>query len=238
MAGGLSDLMAKLNITTEPDAFLKWFWEGTNGNELIRELNSYAQKNELDDRIRREKDCPNVYAIVLNNFSIGRDEEWKLVKVGLTHKSIKRNSNNRMEQLQKIIESKLNKDSNRAATASKSEVKASILFAVRIGSVDTTPFHDTEARIRGKVGTPIKTAKAKEQNLHAPTEWVLTTQSQIKEILERLNDKKAESGSAEDLIDVFKDINPPQVPPNKFPDWVEEEKCERRKKTELNNCHE
>lgn len=161
-----------------------------------------------------------MYAIVLNNFSIGRDEEWKLVKVGFTHKSIKRNSNNRMEQLQKIIESKLNKDSNRAATASKPKVKASVLFAVRIGSVDTTPFHDTEARIRGKVGTPIKTAKAEEQNLHAPTEWVLTTQSQIKEILKKLDAKKAESGSAEDLIDVFKDINPPQVPPNKFSDWV------------------
>lgn len=117
MAGSSSDLMAKLNITMEPDVFLKWFWEGTNGNELIRELNSYAQKNELDDRIRREKYCPNVYAIVLNNFSIAGDKKWKLVKVGFTHKSIKRNSNNRMEQLQKIIESKLNKDSNRAATA-------------------------------------------------------------------------------------------------------------------------
>ena len=230
MAGSLSDLMAKLNITTEPDAFLEWFWEGTNGNDLIRELNSYAQKKDLDDRIRREKDCPNVYAIVLNNFSIARDKKWKLVKVGFTHKSIKRNSNNRMEQLQEIIESKLNKDSNRAATASKPEVKASVLFAVRIGSVDTTPFRDTEARIRGKVGTPIKTAKAKEQNLHASTEWVLTTQSHINKILKKLNDKKAESGSAEDLIDVFKDINPPQVPPNKFPDWVEEEKCEGGKK--------
>ena len=223
MAGSLSDLMAKmakLNITTEPDAFLEWFWKGTNGNDLIRELNSYAQKKGLDDRIRREKDCPHVYAIVLNNFTIGRDKEWKLVKVGFTHQSIKRNSNNRMEQLQKIIESKLNKDSNRAATASKPEVKASVLFAVRIGSVDTTPFHDTEARIRGKVGIPIKTAKAKERNLHAPTEWVLTTQSQIDEILEKLDAKKAESGSAEDLIDVFKKIEPPQVPPNKFSDWV------------------
>lgn len=220
MAGSLSDLMAKLNITMEPDVFLKWFWEGTNGNELIRELNSYAQKNELDDRIRREKYCPNVYAIVLNNFPIAGDKKWKLVKVGFTHKSIKRNSNNRMEQLQKIIESKLNKDSNRAATASNSEVKASVLFAVRIGSVDTTPFRDTEDRIRGKVGTPIKTAKAEEQNLHAPTEWVLTTQSHIDEILERLDTKKAESGSAEDLIDVFKVLKPPQVPPNKFSDWV------------------
>ena len=91
---------------------------------------------------------------------------------------------------------------------------------MRIGSVDTTPFRDTEARIRGKVGTPIKTAKAEEQNLHAPTEWVLTTQSHIEEILERLDTKKAESGSAEDLIDVFKVLKPPQVPPNKFSDWV------------------
>lgn len=225
MAGSLSDLMAKmakLNITTEPDAFLEWFWKGTNGNDLIRELNSYAQKKGLDDRIRREKDCPHVYAIVLNNFTIARDKdsEWKLVKVGRTHKSIKRNSNNRMEQLQKIIESKLNKDSNRAATASKPEVKASILFAVRIGSVDTTPFHETEARIRGKVGIPIKREKADEYNLHAPTEWVLTTQSKIKEISKKLDDKKAESGSAEDLIDVFQDINPPQVLPNEFSDWV------------------
>ena len=124
MAGSLSDLMAKLNITMEPDVFLKWFWEGTNGNELIRELNSYAQKNELDDRIRREKYCPNVYAIVLNNFSIGRDEEWKLVKVGFTHKSIKRNSNNRMEQLQKIIDSEAKQRLKSSGNCIKAESKS------------------------------------------------------------------------------------------------------------------
>lgn len=42
MVGSLFDLMVKLNIIMEFDVFLKWFWEGINGNELIRELNSYV----------------------------------------------------------------------------------------------------------------------------------------------------------------------------------------------------
>ena len=64
------------------------------------------------------------------------------------------------------------------------------LFALRIGSVDTTPFHETENRIRRKVGTPIKTAKAKELNLPVPTEWVLTTQEHIDKIKKAIEEMK------------------------------------------------
>ena len=65
MGESLSDVT--LALKTKPDDFPKWFWDGTKGNDLIRQLNDYAEKQHLSDRIRREKHCPHIYAIVLNN---------------------------------------------------------------------------------------------------------------------------------------------------------------------------
>ena len=181
----LSKMMADLNLPGNSADFPKWFWTGSNGNNLIRVLNFYALEEKIgDDRIRREKEYPCVYALVLNNFPKAKD--WKLVKVGFTHKSTKKDSNNRMEQLTREIESNLKQE----ATASKPPVMVATLFALRIGSVDTTPFHETENRIRRKVGTPIKTAKAKELNLPVPTEWVLTTQEHIDKIKKAIEEMK------------------------------------------------
>lgn len=223
----LSDMMATLNLPKKSANFPEWFWTKSNGNNLIRVLNFYALEKKIgDDRIRREKEYPCVYALALNNFPMPEGRDWKLVKVGFTHKSTKKDSNNRMEQLTREIESNL----NQGATASNPPVTVATLFALRIGSVDTTPFHDTENRIRRKVGTPITKERAKELNLPVPTEWVLTTQSHIEKMKDAINevkkstteeDEKLKKGEVDitavpDLIDVFlskRSLPAPPLPP-------------------------
>lgn len=242
----LSNIMANLNLPQNPAHFPGWFWRRSNGNNLIRVLNFYAHEKKIgDDRIRREKEFPCVYALALNNFSIAGGSNWKLVKVGFTHKSTKKDSNNRMEQLTREIESNL----KREATASKPPVTVAKLFALRIGSVDTTPFHETENRIRRKVGTPITKEKAKELKLPVPTEWVLTTQGHIEKIkaaIEKMKkftteeDEKLKKGEVDitavpDLIDVFlSKWSPPTppLPPTKFQDWIQKEAGKKEPKKE------
>ena len=170
---GLSNALKALNIK-DRNCFLEWFWTESNGNELIKELNQYAQKKNLTDRIRREELSPTVFGIVVNYFPFSEVSEWKLVKVGFTHGSIKRGSNNRMEQLLKQLESEIKQSDKKAS--------ASVLFRFPIGCVDTTPFYEKEAQIREKVGTKVKKEKAKEFKLPTPTEWVLTTQEHINHI--------------------------------------------------------
>ena len=290
MGDSLSDVTVALK--TKPDDFPKLFWNGTNGNDLIKKLNDYAERQHLSDRIRREKHCPHIYAIVLNNFPIPGDSQWKPVKVGFTHQPVKRGSKNRMELLIRKIEKELNKleseeseseeseseeseseefeeseeseeseskdseseeselheDSNNGATASKSKVPvtASVLFALRIGSVDTSSYHKTEARIREKVGTPIKKEKAKKYNLPVPTEWVLTTQSHINKMKKKLKARKVKGLTSGEAIEIFKNITPPTFPSDTLPGWVKEKskrkeqkkRAKEVKKTELNNCRE
>lgn len=261
MGDSLSDVTVALK--TKPDDVPKLFWNGTKGNDLIKELNDYAERQHLSDRIRREKHCPHIYAIVLNNFPIPGDGQWKAVKVGFTHQPVKRGRKNRMELLTRKIEKELNEleseeseseeseseeseseefeeseeseskdsesekselleDSNYGATASKSKVTASVLFALRIGSVDTSSYHKTEARIRGKVGTPIKKEKAKERNLPVPTEWVLTTQRHIDKMKGKLKARKVKGFTSGEAIEIFKDITPPTIPRDTLPGWVKE----------------
>lgn len=210
MERSLSHSMAALSFEdckTESE-LMAWFWQGTNGNNFIRKLNKYAKEHNRHDRIRREKDGPSVYAIVLNKFVLGESRKYRLVKVGFTEKSIKRGSNNRMEQLEREIESE------------KPNSGPSVLFAVRIGAVDTSWFRDTEDRIRKKVGTPITSAKAKKLHLPVPTEWVLTTQEHIDQIKDKLKAMKADG--AADSIDAFKDIRAPTLP-EAYKKWAEEE---------------
>lgn len=192
---GLSDALKALKLD---DDFSKSFWDGTNGNDLIKQLNKYAHDKGLPDRIRREKHSPVVYAIVVNNFP-SELKDWKLVKVGFTHQSIKKGDNNRMEQLKRQLESEIKESDQKASAA--------ILFALPIGCVDTTSFYDTEARIREKVGKLVKKEKAKELNLPTPTEWVLTTQQHIDDIIKLKTE--AYKDNSKDAIDIFKDIKAP-----------------------------
>uniref|UniRef100_A0A7M5XPA4 Uncharacterized protein n=1 Tax=Clytia hemisphaerica TaxID=252671 RepID=A0A7M5XPA4_9CNID len=181
--------------------FCEWFWTGTNGNNLIKELNKYAIKNKTtDDRIRREKDGPVIYAIVLDKFDHGLespfyDEACKLVKVGYTHVSVKTGSDNRMEKLKKKIKNKY------------PDSKPTIKYRFPIGCGDTTPAYDVERRIREKFGEKVHADEIEKLNLPVTTEWVLTTQSHLDKITKA--SKKAKTDCIADLIDIFKDIKPP-----------------------------
>lgn len=192
---------------TREEFVREWFWRGTNGNDLIKELNT-SRPSRGNDYIRREKARPTVYGIVLNK-GLGDevDHEWKLCKVGFTHVNTDPGEGNRMEQV--IADIKRKYDSKGKGRKAKPDV----LFVLAIGAVDTTPFSDTEKRIRNAVGWPLDKKVAKELGLPCSTEWVLTTQKFIDVIKDKIKKLK---GNA-DPIDLFKDckFNPP-----KQPSWV------------------
>ena len=135
---------------TTREEFVEWFWSGTNGNELIKELN--GSESHGDDYIRREKERPTIYGIVLNDGSFpGRvgNVQWKLCNIGFTHVNTATGTRNRMEQVKVEIESKY--DSKRK-DGKPQVAPASVLFVLPIGAVDVTTFSDTEKRIRNAVG--------------------------------------------------------------------------------------
>lgn len=216
IAGGVNDL--KLETWTTWNEFCKWFWKESNGNHLIKKLN--ASPHRKSDYVRREKLRPVVYCVVVNERDFpGTTEqktktkeaikvEWKLCKVGFTHVDTTPGTNNRMETLMEEVCKKYNeKKEGRKA-------KASVLFKLPIGAVDTTPFFDTEKRIRLDVGWPIRKDLAKKLGLPCSTEWVLTTQGFINKIIEEIEKRR---GTA-DPIDLFKDLkfckqNPMPEPP-------------------------
>ena len=159
LSRGKSPLCARTEWPKTREEFVEWFWSGTNGNELIKELNS--SESHGDDYIRREKERPTIYGIVLNDGSfpgkVGK-VQWKLCNVGFTHVNTATGTKNRMEQVKVEIEGKYDskrKDRKPAAAT------ASVLFVLPIGAVDVTTFSDTEKRIRNAVGWPIQTALAK-----------------------------------------------------------------------------
>ena len=201
-------LMAGNWPTTEDEFVNAWFWEGQNGNNLVKRLN---QVSGVTDRIRREKFAPHIYGIVLNDdqfpFRDDEDVQWKLCKIGFTHKDTTPGENNRMKQLVREIQSKYTKTNKREATAE-------ILFVVQIGAVDSTPYNLTEERIRKKVGKPVHKEVAKKYGLVCSTEWVLTTQDYIDRIMgmkKKKNDSIKEKREG-DLIDIFKDLKENAVP--------------------------
>ena len=52
--------------------FLRWFWQGTNGNNLVKKLNNVPR---LRDYIRRETYPPHIYGVVLNHGTFPFKEE-------------------------------------------------------------------------------------------------------------------------------------------------------------------
>ena len=184
------------------EAFLKWFWEEKNGNTLVKKLN---RVDNVTDRIRREKFAPHIYGIVLNDrefpFKDENGKQWKLCKIGFTHQDTASGTNNRMEQLRAKIQSKYEEKN-------KSKPTAATLFVVRIGAVDTNPYHSTEERIRKRVGKPVHKEVAKKYGLMCSTEWVLTTQDYIDGIMK----KKDDFAGAGDVIDIFKDLREQDTP--------------------------
>ena len=182
--------------------FITWFWKGQNGNNLIKKLNQASNT----DRIRREKFPPHIYGIVLKDgvFPFKEQEQWRLCKIGFTHKDTTPESNNRMDQLEKTIPSKYEKKN----TLKSNQATAKTFFVVAIGAVDTTEYNDTEKRIREKFGTPVPKDVAKKYGLECPTEWVLTTQRHITRIKGMIQSYTGDG----DEIDIFKNIKDKDVP--------------------------
>jgi len=117
-----------------------------------------------------------------------------------------------MEQVKADIKRKYNKKTGRDA-------KTAVIFKLAIGAIDTTPYFDTEERIRKAMGCPLKKELAKELSLPCPTEWVLTTQAFIEKIQK---EKTKKLDHEEDAIDLLKDTS------NKFKfegsyEWVKVE---------------
>lgn len=197
------------------DDFCDWFWIGSNGNDLIKKLNA------------RKKGRPVVYCIVLNDGQFPgkskdktktgatREVQWKLCKVGFTHVDTTKETSNRMEDVMRKI-----RCSNVKYETKREGRKASVLFKLSIGAVDTTPYLETENRIREAIGWPIDKKLAKEFGLPCSTEWVLTTQAFIYGMIEALKAMK-EKGTS-DPIDLFKELKyHGPIPPSK---WLDEKK--------------
>lgn len=185
--------------------FLEWFWERRNGNNLIKELNDKKTGNY----IRREKDRPTIYCLVLNDDEKFPPKEggvqWKLCKVGFTCVSTAEGAHNRMKKVRNnIIQKYTEKTENK-------KVEVSVVFVLSIGAVDTTPYFKTEKRLRELVGKPVNKEEAKKMKLYCSTEWALTTQDHIDRI-QAAKEKATEEGAC--TTDIFKNIKLklPQLP--------------------------
>lgn len=53
------------------------------------------------------------------------------------------------------------------------------MFPLRIGAVDTTPYHNTKKRTQEAIDRPVRKGKAKKFGLLNSIEWLLTTQKHI-----------------------------------------------------------
>ena len=102
-----SPISTRIEWPKTREEFVEWFWSGTNGNDLIKELN--GSESHGGDYIRREKERPTIYGIVLNDGSfpgkVGK-VQWKLCNVGFTHFNTATGTMNRMEQVKMEIERK------------------------------------------------------------------------------------------------------------------------------------
>ena len=176
---------------TKSKAFLKWFWQGQNGNNLINFLNKHKHPMHKD-KLRREKWSPFAYGLVLNGDiyngpspgNTNFNKKFKLVKIGFTQCSTASDENNRMEQIIKKIKKKF-KEVNDVA----------VIFVLMKNAIDTSSHHEFEERLRLNFGIPVEKNYAKSLELPVPTEWVLTTQEYIeklkKYIKEQLEEKKS-----------------------------------------------
>ena len=127
------------------EGFLEWFWQGTNGNNLIRFLNTHPR----EDKIIRERFSPFAYGLIFNGpisdtakNSSQFNSKFRLMKVGFTQSSTVFNENNRMEQ---IIRDFRNYHNVNAANIS-------MLFVLMKSASDTTSHRDFERNIRINLG--------------------------------------------------------------------------------------
>ena len=151
----------------QTDDFKKWFWYGQNGNTLIKYLNSDKGRQEI---VRREKNSPYAYGIVLNvNFFGDQFNALKLVKIGFTQQGTSSDCQNRMTQVCREIE----------RLCPHLQGKTAVLFVIMKNPVDTSTHSEFETNFRKRWEMPVSNEFALSYNLPFHTEWVLTTQSSI-----------------------------------------------------------
>ena len=150
------------------EGFKNWFWSGQNGNTLIKHLNSDKGRQEI---VRREKNSPYAYGIVLNVNFFG--DQFKFVKIGFTQQGTRSDCVNRMTQVCKEIEKH----------GQHPQDKIAVLFVIMKNPVDTSTHSEFETNFRKRWGMPVSNDLAQRYNLPFHTEWVLTTQSFIVHML-------------------------------------------------------
>ena len=149
------------------EEFKNWFWYGQNGNTLIKHLNSDRGRQEI---VRREKNSPYAYGIVLNVDFFGYEfKSLKFVKIGFTQQDTGSDCENRMTQVRREIE----------GHNQRLRGKTAVLFVIMKNPVDTSTHSEFETNFRKRWGMPVSNEFAQRCNLPFHTEWVLTTQGFI-----------------------------------------------------------
>ena len=173
------------DISQFDDTFCKWFWNGTNGNNLIEKLNKYMYASKIKNKnfVRRESESPMIYAVIINNHPRLRGTEWKFVKVGFTHVNTQKKKSaasggkpNRLEVVKNKIKTKLPE----TFKISKEQLKVKVLFKLPISATDTTSIYEIEDTIRKNFGLPLSKGLAEELGLPIKTEWVITREDYIR----------------------------------------------------------
>ena len=164
----LGDYYAQQVLT---EGFKNWFWSGQNGNTLIKHLNSDKGRPEI---VRREKNSPYAYGIVLNVNVLGDQfNALKLVKIGFTQQGTGSDCENRMTQVCREIE----------RHGPHLQRKTAVLFVIMKNPVDTSTHSEFETNFRKRWGMPVSNDLTQRYNLPFHTEWVLTTQGFIAHML-------------------------------------------------------
>lgn len=170
-----------LSDEDEREKFCIWFWNTSNGNDLIGVLNSSSRSS--GSKIRR---ChgwwPHIYCVVLNynNFpgrSRNGEIEWKFCKVGITGNDTTTGANNRMEAVVREV-------------TKMTERNASTIFVLPVKTTDSRPNTAIEKSVRKQIGFPVNKDLAHCVPLPYPTEWVLVAQSHITNIRTTISEKK------------------------------------------------
>ena len=187
--------------------FCKWFWSGTNGNELIDALNANNSQSGGYKIRRQHKKCwPYIYCIVLNDntqpvpFGRGNAVQWKYCKVGITEQDTTTGAHNRMETVkQEIIKKKADY-----------QITASVIFVLPVCATDSRKNNDIELDVREHIGWKVNKDFAKENNLAVPTEWVRTRQWYINLLSKSIKDAAAAAKKDGREIDTSVLLNVPR----------------------------
>ena len=175
MAQGNSDDFN--GILQNPKPFCRWFWTGTNGNELIDALNSNNTESDGSTIRRQHEGWSHIYCLVYNDDAkpgtSTNGVQWKYCKVGMTQEDTTPGSGNRMETILNMILRQTGKPGG-------------VLFVLRAKATDSRKDIDVEKSVREKIGWPVHKDLARELNLPVITEWVITTQPYIHKFRDRI----------------------------------------------------